>query len=228
MLDLDAVALADHEVGLGKLLVEERVDVQEVAPPAHAYEQRRDQEEQEHEEVVAVVVAVVAGDGLAHGADAVGEWQPGVEGAEEARHHLDGVGARGAWDLQDHEKDAERLANVLERHGEGEDHIDVDEGLNHAREDERLGVEALDADHEVANGADHALQDAEKQEQQQAPEVALPRLEAPVDALVVHLGLVDGDEDEASHPQGEVGVEGRHARAVVGNGEDGLLVEGDG
>ena len=113
---------------------------------------------------------------------------------------------------------------MLERHGKGKDHVHVDEGLDHACEDERLGVKALDANHEVTHRADDALEDAKEQEEQQAAKVALPGGKASLDALLVHLGLIDGDEDKAAHPQSQVGVEGRHARAIVGNREDGLLV----
>ena len=226
VLDGDAVLLADHEVGLGELLVEQRVDVEQVPPPTHADEQRGDHEEEQHEEVVGVVVAVVARDGLAHGVDAVGEGQPRVYGLEEARHHLDGVGAGRAGNLQNDEKDAERLADVLEGDGEGIDDVDVDERLDNAGEDEGLGVEALDAHGEVADAADDRLEGAEQYEEHPAAEVALPRLELS-DALVVDLNLVDGHEHEAPDPEGEVGVEGRHARAVVGYGVDGLVVELD-
>ena len=119
--------LGDEEVGLGHLPVKEGVHAEQVPPRDHADEERRHKEEQERKEVSDEGAVVEAGHGLAHGVDAVGEGQPGVERPEELRLHLDGVEAGGARDLKHHEKHAERLAHVLERDGQGVDHKDVDE-----------------------------------------------------------------------------------------------------
>ena len=87
-----------------------------------------------------------------------------MDGLEEARHHLDGVGAGRTGNLQDDEQDAEGLADVLEGDREGVDDVDVDERLHDTGEDEATGVEALDAEDEVAYAADECLEDAEQHE----------------------------------------------------------------
>ena len=152
-----ARALGDEQVRPRELAVEEGVEVEQ-AGPAHGGEQERRQGKGKKNEQFADVVSVIeAGDGLAHGADAVGEREPGAQGLEEGRLHLDGVEARGAGDLQDHEQHRERLAHVLERGGEGVDHEDVDERGDHAREHVGGGRHALDAEREVAGAADYSL-----------------------------------------------------------------------
>ena len=219
-LALHAGALGDHHVGLAELAVKEVVDVQQVPARRHADEQRGDEVDKKDEQVLRVVVAIEARDRLAHGVDAVGEGQPGVERLEEARLHLDRVEARGAGDLQHDKKDAERLADVLEGDRERVDEEDVHEALDHAGKDERGGRDALDAERDVAHAADDCLDLAEQVEQQPAAKEALPGLEV-ADAFAVDLELVDGHEHEAADPQGEVRVEGRHAAAVVLDGVDG-------
>ena len=194
--------------------------IEQVPACRDADEQARNEEQQEHEQVGSVVAAVEARDGLTHGVDAVGERKPGVQVLEEVRHHLDGVGARGSGDLENDEQHRDGLADVLEGHGDGVDEEHVDEALDHAREHERHGVEALDAEGDVSHAADDGLELADEVHEQPTAKEALPRLEL-ADALLVNLELVDGHEYKASHPQGQVGVEGRHAAAVVGHRVDG-------
>ena len=216
-------ALGVHHVGVGEAAVEERVDVEEVATRGDADEGRRHEEDEQDGDVGGVVAVIEARDGLTHGVDAVGERQPRVQGLEEVGLELDGVGARGARDLQDHEKHAECLADVLERHRDGVDERHVHERAHHARAHEGGRGRALDAEEQVSQAADERLHLAEQHHEQPSAEEPLPGLEG-ADALAVDLELVDGHEHEAAHPERQVGVEGRHARAVVGHREDAVAL----
>ena len=146
---------------------------------------------------------------------------------EEPGHHLDGVHARGAGDLHDDQDDADGLADMLERHRERIDDVDVDEGDAHAAQHEEKRMQALHADHEVADRDDDRLEGTEQDHEQPAAEVGLAGGEV-TDALAVDLELVDGDEHVAADPEGQVGVEGRDAGAEARDRVDGLRLELDG
>ena len=116
---------------------------------------------------------------------------------------------------------------MLERVGKRVHDVHVHEHGHHAGQHEQRGVIALDAQDEVAHGDDEPLHQAERHEQQPAPQVGLGDGEGR-QALRIHPDAHDGHEDEAGHPEGQVGVEGRHARPVVAHRVDVDGLEADG
>ena len=218
------IVLADHHARTRELAIEEQVEIEQLGPQPHAHEQGDQQKYTEGDEVHQVIHAVHAADGLAHRVNAIRKRQQRMQRLEEARHHLNGVHARGTRDLHDHEDDADGLADVLERDRQGVNDVHVHERGEHAGEHEQRRMLALDTEDEVARAHDDRLDKAEQDHEHPTTEVTLVRREA-TQALVIDLELEDGDEHEAANPQREIGVEGRYAGTVIGNRVDRLRAQ---
>ena len=135
-----------------------------------------------------------------------------MEPLEEAGHHLDGIHARRAGDLHNDEDDADGLTDMLKGSRQRIDDVDVGERDGDAAQHKEQRIDALHANDQVAHRNDDGLERTQNHQQQPAAKVALARRKA-ANALTIDLEFVDGDEHVAAHPQRQVGVEGRDARA---------------
>ena len=101
---------------------------------------------------------------------------------------------------------------MLKRGGQRIDDVDVGERNSDAAQYKEQRIDALNANDQVAHRNDNGLERAQDHQQQPAAKVALTRRKA-ANALTIDLEFVDGNEHVAAHPQRQVGVEGRDARA---------------
>ena len=140
-----------------------------------------------------------------------------MQPVKERRHHFDGVHTRRSRNLHDDQYDADSLANVFEGHAQRVNDIHVDKRDAHARKDKQHRMQALNTNDQVAHADDNRLHDSQKHHQQPAAKIAL-FCRVGANALAVDLEFEDGDKHVAAHPQGEVGVERRDARAKTRHG----------
>ena len=175
--------------------------------------QRREQQQREHH--LAPMAVVEAANRLAERVDRIGEGEQRVQRTVEARHHLDGVEAGGAGDLQHDHRHHERLAHVHERGGKRVRDRHIDERGEPCGEHEQGRVHCLHADDQVADRAHEPLESRDHREQQPACHVGLVhRHMPPGEAFVVHFELDEHHEHERAHPQREAREQRRHRGAV--------------
>ena len=194
-----------------------------MAPARDAHHDCRHGKEEQRKEVAQVFVTIETRYGLAHGVVRVGDGQPGIDGLEEGRHHLDGIHARGAGHLQNDEKEEESVAKVPKGHREHVADVHEDKRCHDRSQIEGKGIQTLNAQEQVARAAGDGRQGAEQGKEAASSEVTLPGAHV-VDSLVIGLQLEDGDIGDGANPHSDVREEGGDARAIVLHGIEGLLV----
>ena len=175
------------------------------------------EEQGEHGDVSCVVQSVEPADGLAQGADAVGERKERIDRLEKSRGHLYRVQAGRARDLGEHQHDAQAFAHMLQRDGQRVDDAEVRKRSDRRGEEERGRVRGRYADDEDSRTADDCLQDGEHREERQPRQIALRERDAG-DAFVVHFLLQDDEQHERADPEGQVHEQGSHGRTVRADG----------
>lgn len=96
--------------------------------------------------------------------------QKGIDTAEEGRRHIDGEGAAGTRNLDDHEYDTKGFSDVAEGDGEGVDEYGENESRHPAGKQKVEGVGALNAEEvEVSQGDKAALNEGDKKEEASRP-----------------------------------------------------------
>ena len=132
---------------------------------------------------------------------------------EERRGHLNRIEARGAGDLGEHEDDADALADMLQRDGEGVDDGEVGKRRQRRGEDERRRRDGLHAEREHPDTADDRLHHGDGRKEQIPTPVALGQRQAG-DALAVRLLAHDDEQHEGADPEREVHEQRCHGAAV--------------
>ena len=209
------VILACEKARLAHLVVEHDEQIGHEGTKAQSNKERARHDEEQGKQVEDVRRSIQPRKRLAHGVDAVRERKRRMNELEEVGHHLDGIHARRTRYLHDQQEDAQRLADVAKRLHQRVDEIHIRERAHRAGQHEQHRVAAIDAQQDVDAANRLRLQKRQNDEQQPAPEVALPRrcLREAHD-----LDLHKRHQNEASYPQGQVGVERGNRRTVVRNG----------
>ena len=214
--------LADNHVAFLDFAGEQSVEVDQQRTDRQTDDERHGGKQQQRADRLGPMAVVEAGNGLAECVYRIAEWHERIDHAEEFRHHLDRIQAGSAWNLHDHQRHAQALADVHERGGQRVRDAQIYQRCDHAGQYEQWRASRLHAEYQIANGADRALNDAHRAEQQVSGQILFGcgRIET-LKPLVVHLHFVDHHKGERAHPQCQIGHQRSHAGAV---GVDGIHV----
>ena len=205
-LDVEQVAFANllrHQaVQVGEMRAHEQAD--------NGHDQRNDRQ---RADVAGPLRAVKAADGLTQRVDAVGEREHRVDRAEEGVGHLDGIQARAAGDLHEHQDDAHADADMLKRRGKRVRDAQIRQRQQDGRRVERRDRSRLNAQVQATGHAHHGLQHHQDGEEHPTPQITLHDGEAG-NSLLVHLELQDDAQHDGAHPQAQGDEQRRHGRAV--------------
>ena len=124
-----------------------------------------------------------------------------IEILEELRQNMVRIGTAGTGDLNDHDDDGERHADVIKRIDKAVVHEHEVQRAYHAGQDEPSGRDALDADIvQAAKRGDERLKDTDAEEEREASEVALDAARA-AELGVIHRHLYHRRREERADEQ---------------------------
>ena len=202
-----------HHFGFFKLLIHVFAHAGERTPQRKSEDKENCKEKQEQQYIDKILIAVQTRDRLAHCVYRVGEGEQQIYLLEEVGQKLNGIGAAGACNLNDHNNDGEHLADIAEDNGKAVGYHRAGKRGDRARENEQSGMQTADAENKyIADGDYKSLRLTDEEEKQVPAEVFLSvsgscQLDRRVD-------LHDHVYHDAAYPNRKDSVEGRHTRAV--------------
>ena len=189
------------------------VQIRQIRTRHQACRQKHRQEQQQHADALQPRAVIEAARGFANGVDAVGEREYRVDRLEKARRHFDRIQTRGAWDLDEHQDHADRLADVLKRGSKRVLDSKVCQRADRRGQEECRHVDRLHPYDQASRTAHDRLQNHHDRQQHLAAQETLTDRKVG-DALVVHLVAHDHQQHEHADPQREIDEQRRHSRAI--------------
>ena len=157
--------------------------------------------------------AIEAANRLAQRANAIREREKRADSLIETRHHLNGIQARGGWNLHEHQNDAKAFTYVLEQNRERVNDAQVCKRSHGGRKIHCADILRMNSQKNQTRAANGRLQYREEREHNKAAHVALRHREI-LYAFGVYFLPHDDQQHERANPKRQVNEQRRHGKAV--------------